>query len=197
METEAAPSSPTWFGTRLFSKFCKNKITLHVSHSIDVLNVPLTSPSPFPSIQPSEEEIMREQEEKLKSKYGALKPKKKLIQKVRLVRVWALHQHDSFFRDGDEALGRALVRRCVLFVLFAHLSPLLVSTAQDVKYFDSADWALQQVRQLPSRCPIHFNKRERRQTFFGFSHAKRMCTHKPLSSLLLLTARQVAAKGRD
>jgi len=45
---------------------------------------------------PSDEEIMREQEEKLKAKYGGMKPKKKLIQK-------------------------------------------------DVKYFDSADWALQQV----------------------------------------------------
>jgi hypothetical protein len=34
-------------------------------------------------LQPSDEEIMREQEEKLKAKYGGMKPKKKLIQKVR------------------------------------------------------------------------------------------------------------------
>eukprot|EP00740_Mantoniella_antarctica_P004527 CAMPEP_0181364088 /NCGR_PEP_ID=MMETSP1106-20121128/9163_1 /TAXON_ID=81844 /ORGANISM="Mantoniella antarctica, Strain SL-175" /LENGTH=75 /DNA_ID=CAMNT_0023478705 /DNA_START=334 /DNA_END=561 /DNA_ORIENTATION=+ len=51
---------------------------------------------------PSDEEIMREQEEKLKAKYGGMKPKKKLIQK-------------------------------------------------DVKYFDSADWALQQQDKSPQK----------------------------------------------
>mmetsp|Transcript_13880 Transcript_13880/g.33246 ORF Transcript_13880/g.33246 Transcript_13880/m.33246 type:complete len:85 (-) Transcript_13880:313-567(-) len=52
--------------------------------------------------EPTPEEIMREQEEKLKAKYGALKPKKKLIQK-------------------------------------------------DVKYFDSADWALQMQDKSPQK----------------------------------------------
>jgi hypothetical protein len=35
-----------------------------------------------PNTQPSPEEIMRQQEEKLRDKYGDLKPKKKLIHKV-------------------------------------------------------------------------------------------------------------------
>jgi hypothetical protein len=41
---------------------------------------PPTAPTPTP--QPSPEEIMRQQEEKLKAKYGDLKPKQKLIHKV-------------------------------------------------------------------------------------------------------------------
>lgn len=97
---------------------------------------------------------MRQQEEKLRAKYGDLKPKKKLIHKVRA----------SEESRGDEKDTQPTVARFIECCYFAANAPRVLpfprsftltsrdrvlkshAREQDVKYFDSADYSLQQVR---------------------------------------------------
>ena len=98
---------------------------------------------------------MRQQEEKLKAKYGDLKPKKKLIQKVRAFgrtrgdgRKFAQPVSDV---TRDDVVTSPRTHRVSSFprsFTLTHNICALKSHAleQDVKYFDSADYSLQQVR---------------------------------------------------
>ena len=98
---------------------------------------------------------MRQQEEKLRAKYGDLKPKKKLIHKVRASERAA----ETKEKDTQPTVARFI--ECCYFaanaprVLPSPRSFTLTSRdrvlksharEQDVKYFDSADYSLQQVR---------------------------------------------------
>lgn len=84
---------------------------------------------------------MRQQEEKMKAKYGDLKPKKKLIHKVR----------EGLAESHPDILPLASELRVVVNppprASLTPRSPVSPSPrSQDVKYFDSADYALQKVR---------------------------------------------------
>lgn len=84
---------------------------------------------------------MRQQEEKMKAKYGDLKPKKKLIHKVR---EGLAESHPDILPLASEL--RVVVNPPPRASLTPRAPVSLSPRSQDVKYFDSADYALQKVR---------------------------------------------------
>ena len=131
---------------------------------------PDPNPSTPPPRQPSPEEVMRQQEEKLRAKYGDLKPKKKLIHKVRAGKPRRRKRH----RTHSSRCSTPRMRRAYSFsrsFTLTHRNRALHSHAheQDVKYFDSADYSLQQVRAVCALAVRAADTRPRASPFSFFS----------------------------
>ena len=136
---------------------------------------PDPNPSPPPPRQPSPEEVMRQQEEKLRAKYGDLKPKKKLIHKVRAGKPRRRKRH----RTHSSRCSTPRMRRAYSFsrsFTLTHRNRALHSHAheQDVKYFDSADYSLQQVRAVRALavCSRPRARAEHHSSSSSFAHPK-------------------------
>lgn len=137
---------------------------------------------------------MRQQEEKLRAKYGDLKPKKKLIHKVRAGKPRRRKRH----RTHSSRCSTPRMRRAYSFsrsFTLTHRNRALHSHAheQDVKYFDSADYSLQQVRAVCALAVRAADTRPRASHLFFFFRSP---PTRSFPFLFARAARQGAPQGR-